>query len=94
MCLEFPTWKNPGAGGPPYGLRPEFYIAHLGQPGAQIAYKDDGYLVETPDTAGKADPVNGNSGKKLERIAHFRAERTHDYGVAENVDFISVWHHA
>ncbi|CAD0094225.1 unnamed protein product [Aureobasidium vineae] len=81
ICLEFPTYKPPSTGGPPWALRPETYLAHLSQPGKEVEYDKEGFAVwkegETP----------GNGA--LERIAHWKPERTHKIG--EGTDNVSVW---
>ena len=86
ICLEFPTYKEPSTGGPPHGLKPEMYIAHLGRPGEDVKYSDEGYPI--PDDV-SSKPENG---KALVRVGHWQPERTHDMG--KGTDRISVWKHA
>lgn len=83
VCLEFPTFKEPHTGGPPFGLRPEVYVAHLGHPGERLPYTDAGY----PNEANEGVPEDG----KLERIAHWQPERTHSVG--QGTDWIGIWRH-
>ena len=83
ICVEFPTYKDPSTGGPPYALPPEVYLAHLTQPGMKVPYKEDGRVehnaVDRHDTAG------------LKRVAHWQPERTHEIG--KGTDWVSVWQH-
>jgi len=84
ICLEFPLWKEPDTGGPPFALRPATYVAHLSRPGEEVEY-EAGYVKnideENPD----------RSDKGLVRIAHFKAETSHEVG--KGTDHISVWAH-
>lgn len=43
ICLEFPTYKAPDTGGPPFGLSPDTYVAHLSRPGEELPYSSEGY---------------------------------------------------
>lgn len=81
ICLEFPTYKPPSTGGPPWALRPETYLAHLNQPGKDVEYDEEGFAVW------KEGQVPGDGA--LERIAHWKPERTHKIG--EGTDNVSVW---
>lgn len=81
LCLEFPTYKDPLTKGPPFGLRPEVYLEHLGHPGKEVPYGDDGHVKE--GTLGGAEP------NTVQRIAHFQPPRTHQVGMG--TDWISVW---
>src|SRR5277367_3202331 len=81
VCLEFPTYKAPKTGGPPFGLQELVYTTHLGKPGDMVAYDDDGFVV----------PGQPPSGKGLVRLERFQPERTHPVG--EGSDWISVWGH-
>ncbi|KAA6414026.1 MAG: thiol methyltransferase [Lasallia pustulata] len=36
ICLEFPTYKDPSLGGPPFGLSPAVYVEHLSHPGEEL----------------------------------------------------------
>ncbi|KAI4736196.1 S-adenosyl-L-methionine-dependent methyltransferase [Aureobasidium sp. EXF-12298] len=84
ICLEFPTYKPPSTGGPPWALRPETYLAHLSQPGKEVEYDEEGFAVW------KEGQTPGDSA--LERIAHWKPERTHKIG--EGTDNVSVWKRA
>lgn len=83
LCIEFPTYKAPSSGGPPHASPPEVYLAHLGQPGKEIPYDENGHVkqeaVDTSDAAG------------LERLAHWQPARTHEIG--KDTDWISIWQH-
>lgn len=83
ICLEFPTYKEPSTGGPPFGVTPDLYEAVLHFPGEEPKYDDKGYAVK-PE--GRKPNAEG-----LERIAHWRAERTHPVG--QGTDNVSVWKH-
>lgn len=88
VCLEFPTYKSPSAGGPPWALPPKVYMAHLPRPGEEIQYGEDGELLDT--RLGKPS-VNG-----LERLEHFQPEKTHEIGYDSDgkmTDWIGVWAH-
>lgn len=95
VCLEFPTWKDPVSAGPPFGLRPEFYTAHLARPGVHLPYDSQGYLEKDALEWGgrEVDLESSATARRLERVAHIRAEKTHDYGIEGNVDWVSVWQH-
>ena len=81
VCLEFPTYKEPSTGGPPFGVASSVYEAHLCHPGAEQPYDDHGnILVE------KVEPVKQIG---FRRIAHWQANRTHDVG--KNTDWVSIW---
>jgi hypothetical protein len=89
VCLEFPTYKPASTGGPPWALPPRIYLAHLPRPGEELAYGDDGELLEE-----KLDPP---SKKGLVRIVHFQPAKTHDIGYdaeGKMTDWMSVWAHA
>ncbi|CAD0090201.1 unnamed protein product [Aureobasidium mustum] len=77
----FPTYKPPSTGGPPWALRPETYLAHLNQPGKEVEYDEEGLAVW------KEGQTPGDGA--LERIAHWKPERTHKIG--EGTDNVSVW---
>lgn len=81
ICLEFPTYKEPSTGGPPFGVAPPVYVAHLGHPGAEPSYDSEGNLV-----SGETSP-SGEGG--FQRMAHWQAERTHEVG--KGTDWVSVW---
>jgi len=81
ICLEFPTYKPPSTGGPPWALRPETYLAHLSQPGKEVEYDEEGLAVW------KEGQTLGDGA--LERIAHWKPEKTHKIG--EGTDNVSIW---
>ena len=83
ICIEFPTYKDPSTGGPPYALPPEVYLAHLRRPGKDVLY----------DASGRVERVvvDEQDGKGLERIAHWQPERTHEIG--KGTDWVSIWQH-
>ena len=84
VCLEFPLAKDPKLGGPPYAIRSELYLALFQKPGENIEYDEDGMA--------KHDPAVSHRGTgALERIAHWRPDRTHEVGKGH--DMISVWRH-
>lgn len=82
ICLEFPTYKEPSTGGPPFGLTPELYEMLLPFPGVEPKYDEKGYVVKE-DRA--VDPAG------LARIAHWQPERTHPIG--QGTDWVSLWRH-
>ncbi|KAI9661397.1 MAG: hypothetical protein M1831_003130 [Alyxoria varia] len=86
ICLEFPTYKEPSTGGPPHGLKPEMYIAHLSRPGEYVKYNDEGYPILD------GEPSKFENEKALVRVGHWQPERTHDMGMG--TDWISVWKRA
>ena len=81
VCIEFPTYKDPADGGPPFALPPEVYEAHLSRPGEELPYDEKG-RVET-------SKVRGVNEKGLEKFVHFQPERTFEIG--KGTDWISVW---
>ena len=81
VCIEFPTYKDPADGGPPWALPPEVYEAHLSKPGVEIPYDDKGRVVLDKD----GDHTEGG----LVRVAHFQPERTFEVG--KGTDWVSVW---
>ncbi|KAL8760689.1 MAG: hypothetical protein Q9184_003136 [Pyrenodesmia sp. 2 TL-2023] len=83
ICLEFPTYKDPSTGGPPFGLTPETYLEHLSHPGKELPYDESGHVKV--ESSGRSDPEG------LERIDHWQPERTHAIG--KGTDWISVWRH-
>jgi len=87
VCLEFPTYKEPSAGGPPFAMPSKLYRALLSRPGEVISYDQNGEFVE--------EQIGGNSGKGLQQIAHFQPRRTHPAGLkdGEVTDRIGVWAH-
>lgn len=82
ICLEFPTYKPPKTGGPPWALYPAVYEQLLPQPGVEPQYNEEGYIVEEKRDVGE----NG-----LVRIAHWQPERTHAIG--QGTDWVGVWRH-
>jgi methyl halide transferase len=83
ICLEFPSYKAPSTGGPPWAVRPEVYIEHFKRPGEKVPYDAEGFVVQE-------EGVKEND-YALERIAHWKAERTHAIG--EGTDRVSLWRH-
>ncbi|MCJ1339000.1 hypothetical protein MMC09_004289 [Bachmanniomyces sp. S44760] len=83
ICLEFPSYKDPSNGGPPYGLQAQVYMEHLSHPGEQIPYHGNGFIQENPSRRASS---NG-----LERVARWQPERTHEIG--KGTDWISIWRH-
>jgi len=83
VCLEFPTYKEPSTGGPPWTLTPEVYEMLLPTPGEEIKYNDEGYVVK--------EERKLNS-KGLTRVAHWQPDRTHEVG--KGTDWIGVWRHS
>ena len=81
VCLEFPTYKDPADGGPPFALPPEVYEVHLEKPGQDIPYDEKGKIILDREN------LVGEGG--LERVAHFQPERTFEIG--RGTDWISVW---
>jgi len=82
ICLEFPSYKDPKTGGPPFGVREAVYVEHLKRPGQDVEYDDDGFVVSS-------DKVGPNS---LIRIERYMPERTHAIG--KGTDWISIWTHS
>lgn len=80
ICLEFPTYKDPATGGPPYGLTHETYQAHLSDPGDEVPYDDRGYVIQS----GKSENPSA-----LVLVDHWQPKRTHKIG--EGTDWISIW---
>ena len=81
ICLEFPTYKDPLTGGPPYGLTPMTYIEHLSHPGKEVPYDNAGHVKE-----GRSQDCAAES---FERIGHWQPERTHAIG--KGTDWVSIW---
>jgi len=87
VCLEFPLYKDPRIGGPPFGMNAEAYVAHLSRPGQELEYDEKGYPKGTEE-----DFVSGRDAEMgLERVERWKAERTHKIG--EGTDHVSVWKH-
>ncbi|KAI9725471.1 MAG: hypothetical protein M1828_003142 [Chrysothrix sp. TS-e1954] len=86
VCLEYPTYKEPHTGGPPNGVSPDVYLAHLSKPGEQVPYDDDGYPEKCCSTmGGEGKPSPGY----LKRLDHWKPERTHAIG--QGTDWMSIW---
>ena len=85
ICLEFPTYKAPSLGGPPWAVRPAFYVAYLSRPGESIEYGEDAVLEGFDEER----PERSRDG--LVRMAHWQPERSHEIG--QGTDWISVWKH-
>lgn len=89
ICVEFPTYKPPSTGGPPWALPPKIYLAHLSRPGEILPYAEDGELKEAE--------LGNTSEKGLKRIEHFQPKRTHQIGYDPEgnvTDWVSVWTHS
>lgn len=56
-------------------------MAHLNNPGVEQPYDAEGNII--------ANSVEGESGTGMQRIAHWRPERTHEIG--KGTDWVSVW---
>jgi len=84
--VEFPTYKAPSTGGPPFGLTPDVYVSHLSRPGEHVPYTPEGYPEESSSSK---EGIDGNSG--LVRMDHWQPERTHAIG--KGTDWVSVWTH-
>jgi hypothetical protein len=82
ICLEFPTYKEPSTGGPPFGIKPETYEMLLPFPGEEPEYDSEGYVIK------QERPPNP---KGLTRVAHWQAERTHPIG--QGTDWVGLWKH-
>jgi hypothetical protein len=82
ICLEFPTYKDPAVGGPPYGLPRKVYVGHLSQPGKQLPYDESRNLQEEKLEKGVAE--NG-----LVPVKRWQPQRTHEAG--QGTDWVSIW---
>ena len=61
-------------------------MAHLPRPGEELAYGEDGSLLE--------DQLGEPSGSGLRRIEHFQPKRTHEIGYDEKgevTDWVGIW---
>lgn len=88
ICLEFPTTKEPGDGGPPFASPSTAYMEHLSHPGKEIGYSADGLV--------KTNPLQPASEDGLERVGHWTPADTHAIGKAEDgtvKDRIAIWRH-
>lgn len=86
LCLEFPTYKEPHTGGPPFGLNSNVYTSHLSRPGEKLAYTEEGY-PEPKYYDGSIEP-GPNS---LRRVDYWAPARTFDIG--KGTDRMSIWEH-
>jgi len=86
VCLEFPTYKPPQSGGPPFSLPPVVHEELLKRPGEDITYDESGKCLSTQ---------RAESGKALARVAHWKPARTHQVAIinGEVTDWVSVWRH-
>jgi hypothetical protein len=88
VCVEFPTYKPPSSGGPPWALPPKIYLAHLTRPGEELPYGEDGELLESR--------LGEPSKTGLQRLKHFQPKRTHQIGYNSEgkvTDWVSIWSH-
>lgn len=88
VCVEFPTYKPPSTGGPPWALPPKIYLAHLTRPGLELPYAEDGGLEESK--------LGEKSKEGLVRLEHFQPARTHQIGYGADgkvTDWIGIWAH-
>ena len=83
ICLEFPTYKEPPTGGPPFGLTPLTYVEHLSHPGEELPYDENGHV--------KAGAHGEPNSESLVRLDHWQPERTHEIG--KGSDWVSIWAH-
>ncbi|KAH8701894.1 putative thiol methyltransferase [Talaromyces proteolyticus] len=87
ICLEWPTTRDPSLGGPPFGVSSWAYMSHLSHPGEEIPYHANGDV--------KFDPLREVSPLGLERVIHWKPERTHKAGkdekTGEITERISLW---
>lgn len=83
ICIEFPTYKDPSTGGPPFSLPPQVYYEHLSHPGKDVPYDEYGHV--------KTGSVEDEGPAVLERIAHYQPTRTHKVG--KGTDWVSIWRH-
>ncbi|KAF2260913.1 S-adenosyl-L-methionine-dependent methyltransferase [Lojkania enalia] len=86
ICLEFPTFKPPASGGPPFASPSLVYEELLKRPGEDISYDETGKVVKTD---------RPESEKALVRVAHWKPVRTNPVGIkdGEVTDRVSVWKH-
>lgn len=85
VCLEFPTYKPPSTGGPPWAVRPNEYVAYLSKPGQKVQYDSEGLIVGVNEENPDRDSLG------LVRTAHWKPARTHEIG--KDTDWMSVWTH-
>ncbi|KAF1813428.1 S-adenosyl-L-methionine-dependent methyltransferase [Eremomyces bilateralis CBS 781.70] len=84
VCLEFPLYKDTTSGGPPWGLTPGIYAAHLGHPGLDIPYGED----RKPDED-EVKKLGSGEVSPLERTEHWQPDRTFKLG--QGTDYLSIW---
>ncbi|KAL8833295.1 MAG: hypothetical protein Q9170_004354 [Blastenia crenularia] len=72
VCLEYPTYKDPATGGPPFGLTPQTYVEHLNHPGEEIPYDEAGHVEVRSQIEQKPE--------SLERMDHWHPEKVHETG--------------
>lgn len=89
LCVEFPTYKEPNTGGPPWALPSKVYMAHLGKPGAHIEYDADSRVVINAEDEAKVEKGEAIADDGMLRIAHWKAEKTHEIG--KGTDHIAIW---
>lgn len=90
VCLEWPTIKDPKAGGPPWACSREAYLAHLAHPGEEVEYDESEGVVAA------SAMEKPRSAKGFEMLFREKPKRTHKAGyneAGEVVDYISVWGH-
>jgi methyl halide transferase len=87
ICVEWPSTKDPKAGGPPWALPPYVYTAHLPRPGQKLAYSENDVLLE--------ENIGSEAKDGLRRVAHFHPKKTHNAGIADGsvTDYVGVWKH-
>ncbi|KAK8190560.1 S-adenosyl-L-methionine-dependent methyltransferase [Phyllosticta capitalensis] len=90
VCVEFPTYKPPTTGGPPFGLPSKVYEQHLSRPGEELRYQEDGHIFEEKQQRGSLEYVPMN-GEGLIRVVHYAPPNTHEIG--KGTDMVSVWRH-
>ncbi|KAK0638874.1 S-adenosyl-L-methionine-dependent methyltransferase [Cercophora newfieldiana] len=88
VCLEWPLRKPLSSGGPPWGLVPEAYSAHLSHPGEELKYNESGPAVDSLPTA-----PSPNALRQLARISPTRSYKSGTDEAGNVFDFISVWSH-
>ena len=88
VCLEFPTTKEAGTGGPPFASPSTAYVEHLSHPGEDVQYNADSTV--------KSNPLRPASAGGLERVGHWTPKDTHAIGKGEDgtvKDRVAVWRH-
>jgi len=92
VCCEFPTYKDPKTGGPPWALYPEMYLALLGRPGNALTYDSDGRVLLDEMDKKKLEAGEALSEDGMARMTHWQPKKTHKIG--ENTDWIGIWQKA